>query len=79
MQIKTIKDLPESVTDILPEEGQRIYLSAYNNALERYYKEDEEGEADAMREEMAHREAWAAVEERFTQDGNRWVQKKEIG
>ena len=36
MPYKKLSDLPESVTNNLPQHAQEIYLSAYNSAWEEY-------------------------------------------
>lgn len=76
MHYKDLSDLPQEVKQTLPEDGQKIYLSAFNDAWERYEPEDDSSEAS--KKDVVHREAWAVVEETYTQEGNRWVQKKDL-
>ena len=65
MPYKSTSDLPDSVTDNLPEHAQEIYKEAYNSASEQY---DEES--------TAHRVAWSAVKEEYEKQGDRWVKKE---
>lgn len=67
-------DLPEQVRDNLPENAQKIYRKAFNNAWDQYEKK-EDRRGDASREETAHRVAWAAVKESYEKQGDRWVKK----
>ena len=65
MPYQSIQDLPERVTDHLPEHAQEIYVAAFNSAYEQYdqpeeRRPDEDGERPD-REEVAHKVAWAAV------------------
>ena len=68
-------DLPKQVTDNLPEHAQTIYRKAWNSAWDQY-KDPDDRQGNADREETAHRVAWAAVKEVYEKDddGN-WVQK----
>lgn len=59
---KTLKDLPDSVRNVLPRHAQEIYMEAFNNAYEEYaYRGDE-------REETAHKVAWTAVKKKYEKD-----------
>lgn len=62
-------DLPDSVTDNLPQGAQTIYRKAFNSAWDEYA-----GQSD--REETAHRVAWSAVKGSYdkNKDGD-WVRK----
>lgn len=75
MPYKNVSYLPDSVKNNLPKHGQEIYLSAFNSAWEQY-KNPEDRQNDASREEVSHRVAWSAVKEVYVKDGNRWIQKK---
>lgn len=59
-------DLPPSVRGHLPEHAQDIYRAAFNHAFAAHA-------ADADREEIARRIAWAAVKRSYVKDGGRWV------
>lgn len=58
MPYNSIRDLPESVREHLPDHAQEIYRAAYNSAWEEYNKD----------EERAHRVAWAAVKHKYDKD-----------
>lgn len=64
-------DLPDSVTDNLPQGAQTIYRKAFNSAWEQY-----SGEPD--REGIAHRVAWSAVKDSYkkNKDGD-WVRMED--
>ena len=68
-------DLPESVTSNLPAHAQDIYKEAYNSAYDEY-KDHEDRDGDASREEVAHRVAWSAVKNKYEKNGkDEWVKK----
>ena len=68
-------DLPGSVRDNLPKHAQEIYQSAYNSAWEQY-EDPEDRRGDASREEVSHRVAWSAVEQKYEKNENgNWVEK----
>ncbi len=68
-------ELPDSVTDNLPKHAQEIYQSAYNSAWEQY-EDPEDRRGDASREEVSHRVAWSAVEQKYEKNENGdWVEK----
>ncbi|MDP1965944.1 MAG: ChaB family protein [Reyranella sp.] len=50
--------LPASVRHVLPLRAQDLYREAFNDAWSTYA-------ADARREEIVHRTAWAAVKSQF--------------
>jgi len=63
------EDLPDQVTDNLPEGAQTIYREAFNSAFEQYDSaEDRRG--GSGREQTAHRVAWNAVKEKYAKDDN---------
>ena len=65
MPYDNLSDLPDSVSNNMPEHAQEICRAAFNSAEEQY------GE-----EERAHRVAWSAVEQKYekNQQGN-WVER----
>ncbi len=68
-------DLPQQVTENLPQHAQTIYRKAWNSAWDQY-KDPDDRQGDADREETAHRVAWAAVKEVYEKDGDgNWVRK----
>jgi cation transport regulator len=76
MPYKSLSDLPENVTNVLPKHAQEIYKEAYNSAWDQY-DEPEERRGDSSREETAHRVAWAAVKKKYEKnDSNgKWERK----
>ena len=74
MPYKTLEDLPENVTNVLPKHAQEIYRAAFNNAWDEY-KDPDERRGDASREETAHKVAWAAVKKEYEKEGDEWRRK----
>ena len=76
MPYQTVRDLPESVRDNLPQHAQEIYKEAFNSAWNEY-DEPEERRGNATREETAHKVAWAAVKRKYEKDEGtgRWRAK----
>jgi cation transport regulator len=75
MPYDKLQDLPDSVKDNLPKHAQEIYRAAYNSAWDQY-SDPEDRRGDASREETAHRVAWSAVKEKYTKQGDKWVEKE---
>lgn len=70
-----IDELPASVRDNVPKHAQEIYKEAFNGAWEQY-KDPDDRNGDASREETAHRVAWAAVKQKYEKgDDERWHPK----
>ena len=75
MPYETLNDLPESVQNALPAQGQDIYREAYNSAWEQY-ADPEDRDGDDSREEVAHKVAWSAVKNVYKKnDKGDWVKK----
>lgn len=75
MPYNDLKELPEQVKNVLPKHGQEIYLAAYNNAYEQY-KDKEKRKGDESREQVSHKVAWSAVENKYKKDGKwNWIEK----
>ncbi len=75
MPYQSVKELPESVRENLPEHAQEIYREAFNNAWDQYANpKDRRG--DASREETAHKVAWAAVKKVYEKDERSGAWKK---
>ncbi|PWG73997.1 cation transport regulator ChaB, partial [Enterococcus hirae] len=66
MPCRKLADLPGSLREHLPRHAQEIYRAAFNNAREQY-REPAKWRAGATREAVAHRVAWAAVKQQYTQ------------
>jgi len=78
MPYKSLNDLPDRVKNNLPEHAQEIYRAAFNSAWEQY-DEPEERRGDDIREETAHKVAWAAVKNEYQKDEKTgdWVAKSD--
>ncbi len=75
MPYNSVKELPESVRDNLPQHAQEIYKEAYNSAWDQYDK-PKERRGDASREETAHKVAWSAVKKTYEKgDDGKWHKK----
>lgn len=75
MPYSSNSDLPENVSNVLPNHAQDIFREAFNSAYEEY-KDPEDRRGDADRDETARRVAWAAVKQKYGKgaDGN-WRSK----
>lgn len=81
MPYKHLKELPQKVQASLPEHAQKIYMKAYNNAIEEY-KDPEKRRGGAKvkdsQEIVAHKVAWAAVKKKYKKEEIKgWVEKTE--
>lgn len=76
MRYETIKDLPDTLRDVLPEGAQRLYLETFQRVWDDY-ETHQGGEMD--RDSVAHREAMHAVEDAYVLDkvSNNWVPREE--
>lgn len=64
MPYATLKELPDSVRNVLPKHAQEIYQAAYNSAWDQY-DEPHERQDDSSREETSHAVAWSAVKRTY--------------
>ncbi len=72
MPYSTNEDLPENVTNVLPEHAQDIFREAFNSAYDEY-KDPEDRRGDASRDETARRVAWAAVKKKYKKgEDDKW-------
>lgn len=74
MPYSSKSDLPDSVKDNLPSHAQDIYKEAYNSAYDEY-KDPDDRQGDASREEVAHKVAWSAVKEEYQKEDGEWKKK----
>lgn len=74
MPYDSLTELPDSVRDNLPKHAQEIYQSAFNNAWDEYRNADDR-EGDASREETAHKVAWSAVKQSYEKRDGNWVKR----
>lgn len=75
MPYTKVSELPDSVKNVLPSHAQDIYKEAFNSAFDQY-KDPEERQGDANREETAHRVAWAAVKKTYEKGSDGSWRKK---
>jgi cation transport regulator len=69
MRYETVKQLPSTIRDVLPEEAKEIYRKAYNQAWEGFDKEDHRG---LNQQGLAHQQAWGAVKQEYVFDLDEW-------
>lgn len=76
MPFKANNDLPESVTNVLPDHAQDIYREAFNSAYQEY-KDANDRRGNEDRETVAHKVAWAAVKTSYRKDEDgKWIPMK---
>lgn len=75
MTYHSLAELPDSVKDNLPKHAQEIYKEAYNNAWDQY-ADPKKRRGDASREEVSHKVAWSAVEQKYEKKDSRWQAKR---
>jgi cation transport regulator ChaB len=75
MRYENQKDLSATITQVLPDDAQKVYLETYNRAWDEY----QEATGDMSRHSVAHRQAWATIEQAFERDPNSgtWQRKGE--
>lgn len=69
-------ELPQDVRDALPDHAQEIYREAFNSAWDQY-RDPEDREGDASREETAHAVAWSAVKDEYEKVDGEWQREGE--
>jgi cation transport regulator len=74
MQYETVKQLPVTIRDTLPDKAQEIYRKAYNQAWEEFDKEDHRG---LNQQGLAHQQAWGAVKQEYVFDLDEWHRRGE--
>jgi cation transport regulator len=74
MQYETVKQLPVTIRDVLPEGAKEVYLKAYNQAWENY---DKDARMGLDQEGLAHQQAWMAVRHEYVFDLDKWHRKGE--
>ena len=74
MPYKKKEELPKQVKDNLPQEAQKIFKEAYNNAWDQY-KDSGKRRGNESREEAANKVAWAAVKKKFKKQDDDWVKR----
>lgn len=76
MPYDSIKELPDSVRNNLPEHAQEIFLSAYNNAWEQY-QDPAKRRGKQPLEVVANKVAWSAVKQEYRKNPRtgKWERK----
>lgn len=75
MPYKSNSDLPDNVSNVLPEHAQDIFREAFNSAYDQY-KDPEDRRGDDDREGTARRVAWSAVKQSYQKgDDDKWHAK----
>ncbi len=74
MPYDRLRELPDQIRGNLPEDAQRIFKEAFNNAWEQY-KDPSDRKGNASREETANRVAWSAVKKKYKKNGDVWQKK----
>lgn len=76
MPYASTKDLPESVSGVLPSHAQDIFKEAYNSAY-REYKDPDDRRGNESREEVAFKVAWSAVKNKYEKGADdKWHPKE---
>jgi cation transport regulator len=77
MPYTSIKDLPDSVQNVLPTHAQEIYLSSYNNARTEYHLKKNRRDPSEDLDSICHKVAWSAVKKKYHKDNDgNWTAKK---
>lgn len=78
MYYASTNELPRTLQETLPAAAQAIYLQTYNNIWDEHAELNDNA---PKRSRIAHRMAWAAVNEQFTlirqDEGSQWRRKGE--
>lgn len=75
MPYRTIDDLPDNVTNVLPKHAQEIFKEAFNSAYDQY-DQPEDRRGDDSREDVARKVAWSAVKQKYEKgDDDKWHPK----
>lgn len=72
MPYKSNSDLPDRIKDNLPKHAQDIYREAYNHAWDEY-SSSKKRRGNESQEQVSHKVAWSAVEQKYKKDGDKWV------
>jgi cation transport regulator len=72
MPYNHIGELPTALKKNLPKDAMEIYLSAYNQAWNRSARTKDHRIGVSV-EDIAHRQAWGAVRDKYRKQGQEWV------
>lgn len=65
MPYNNIKELPDSVRNVLPTHAQEIYMSSFNSAYKEYKDKSKMRSSSDKRDQVAHKVAWSAVKKKY--------------
>ena len=74
MIYETVKQLPATIRDVLPDKAKEIYRKAYNQAWEKFAKDARRG---LNQPGLAHQQGWTAVQHEYVFDLGQWHRKGE--
>jgi cation transport regulator len=74
MPYETVKQLPVTIRDVLPEEAKEIYRKAFNQAWEEY---DRDARIGLDQQGLAHQQAWMAVQHEYVFELDQWHRRGE--
>jgi cation transport regulator len=74
MRYATVKQLPATIRDVLPDKAKEIYRKAYNQAWEKF---DKDGRRGLNQPGLAHQQGWTAVQHEYVFDLDQWHRKGE--
>jgi cation transport regulator len=72
MPYNHIEELPTAMKKNLPKDAMEVYLAAYNQAWSRSAHARDQ-RIGATVEDIAHREAWGVVREKYRKKGQEWI------
>ena len=72
MPYNHIEELPPAMQKNLPKDAMEVYLAAYNQAWSRSAQTRDQ-RIGATVEDIAHREAWSAVRDKYRKRGQEWI------
>ena len=71
MRYNHIEELPAAMKKNLPKDAMEVYLAAYNQAWSSAHTRDHR--IGTTVEDIAHREAWGVVREKYRKKGQEWI------
>jgi cation transport regulator ChaB len=74
MPYETVRQLPATIREVLPEKAKERYLKAYNQTWVEYDKDAHRG---LNQGDLAHQQAWMAVKQEYIFDLGEWRRKDE--
>ena len=72
MPYNHIEELPAAMKKNLPKDAMEVYLAAYNQAWSRSAQAHDQ-RSGATVDDIAHREAWSAVRDKYRKRGQEWL------